>query len=131
MKKGFTLVELLAVIAILGILLTVSGTAVFAVLNSSKEKLLAEQIKGLEDAAISYAISDGKYLENCQADFDPANPSDEDCYMKVSIKELVDIQFFENKNDLCDINSNVIVYQVKSGNTSELKGYVQEGICMY
>ena len=51
--------------------------------------------------------------------------------MKVSIKELVDIQFFENKNDLCDINSNVIVYQVKSGNTSELKGYVQEGICMY
>ena len=131
MKKGFTLVELLAVIAILGILLTVSGTAVFAVLNSSQEKLLAEQIKGLEDAAISYAISDGKYLENCPADFDPANPSDEDCYMKVSIKELVDIQFFENKNDLCDINSNVIVYQVKSGNTSELKGYVQEGICMY
>ena len=52
MKKGFTLVELLAVIAILGILLTVSGTAVFAVLNSSKEKLLAEQIKGLEDAVI-------------------------------------------------------------------------------
>lgn len=55
-KKGFTLVELLAVIAILGTIMTLATISVFKVMNDSKSKLSDFTKTQIEDAANLYAI---------------------------------------------------------------------------
>lgn len=53
-KRGFTLVELLAVIAILGILVTVISVAVLKIYNSSVEKTMEVQNKNVKRAAAAF-----------------------------------------------------------------------------
>ena len=54
-KKGFTLVELLAVIIILAIIATISVPSTLNVINYTKEKACEEQVKMIEDAAKRWA----------------------------------------------------------------------------
>src|SRR5574344_1083420 len=56
-KKGFTLAEVLAVIVILGIIITIAATSITAVVKRSKEKALNRQIEYIESAAKNYYIS--------------------------------------------------------------------------
>ena len=51
-KKGFSLVELLAVLIVLGIVMTISATTILKEVNSSKEKLNQSQIEIIKNAAI-------------------------------------------------------------------------------
>lgn len=51
MKKGFTLIELMAVILILGVVSTISVVAVDKTIKDNKEKLYQVQISNIEDAA--------------------------------------------------------------------------------
>ena len=131
MKRGFTLIELITVIAILGVLMIMAGTAVFKVIDDSRKSLLEEQVKGLGDAAISYVLSKGPYLVNCASDFDPANPTDRNCYTTVSVNELVTSHFFENHHNLCDLNREIVVYQMEVGTSGELHSYVPDNTCSY
>ncbi|HIS90559.1 MAG TPA: type II secretion system protein [Candidatus Faecisoma merdavium] len=55
MKKGFTLVELLAVIVILGVLTLITFPIIDGTIKNSKEKALASTIKSIEDAAYNYS----------------------------------------------------------------------------
>ena len=57
-KKGFTLVELLAVIAILGLILTIAVPMVIDTINSSKIRTLELNAQSIIKAA------EEKYLEN-------------------------------------------------------------------
>ena len=59
--KGFTLVELLIVIVILGILATVTVFAVRGITNNGKESACAADKKVLETAAESYQAQLGEY----------------------------------------------------------------------
>lgn len=127
-KKGFTLTELIAVIAILGILMTVAGVAVFNVIHSSQEELLEEQITGLADTAITYVLAEKFYLENCPSTFNPESPATDSCYTLITVADLVQSGFFDNKNDLCDLNKEILVYRDAIG---ELKSYVPENTCSY
>ena len=56
-KKGFTLAEVLAVIVILGIIITIAATSITAVVKRSKESALNRQIEYIESAAKNYYIS--------------------------------------------------------------------------
>lgn len=65
--KGFTLVELLIVIVILGILATVTVFAVRGITNNGKESACAADKKVLETAAESYMAQNGEYPANAAA----------------------------------------------------------------
>ena len=54
MKKGFTLVEMLAIIVILGVLGTIGVVTFNNTQNKSKQKLYAEQLNNIEIALRRY-----------------------------------------------------------------------------
>ena len=127
-NSGFTLVELLGVIVIIGILATVAGLAVFQIIHNQQEKLLEDQIATLKDTAVTYVLSEETYLESCGNALDTNNP---DCYVNVSINDLIEEGFFENRGDICDTNKSVIVYKRTEGLITELESYVEDGVCSY
>ena len=59
MKKGFTLVELLAVIVILGVLALITTMSVGKILKDSKNTLSDTQKSNVEQAAKAYYIKEG------------------------------------------------------------------------
>ena len=62
-KKGFSLVELLAVLIVLGIIMTIVTTTILKEVNSSKEKLNQSQIEIIKNAAIEYANKKGYFKQ--------------------------------------------------------------------
>ena len=53
-KKGFTLVELLAVIAIIGLVATIAVPIILDSVNTTKEKAFLDNAKSLNEAANTY-----------------------------------------------------------------------------
>ncbi len=58
-NKGFTLVELLAVIVILSLLAIITTVSIGNIMSSSKNSLSDEQKKNLEESAKIYYIKEG------------------------------------------------------------------------
>lgn len=100
MKKGFTLVELLVVIALLAVVAVLVTTSVIGILNRSKNSLSDSQINTLEDAAEKWGT--------INADKMPYNDGDT---IDVDIKDLADEGFLDssdlenpkNGQDLCGV----------------------------
>ncbi len=132
-KKGFTLVEILAAVVILALLAIFCTVSVSSVLNNSREELLQDQIKSLGDAAITYVTDKNYYLKACSTSFNPESPTDTDknCYKTIAVDDLVKEGFFENKNDICDVNKKVMVYKKNYTTYTEYASYVDEDICSY
>lgn len=132
-KKGFTLVELLAVVVILGTIATVATVSVFGIIDKQKESLLKEQIANLKDAAQSYYIKSKKYLEVCPSSSNPTSlmampESSLKCGMKISVLELINKNFFENKNNICDSSKSVLIYKASA---TDINVYIGEDVCQY
>lgn len=64
MNKGFTLVELLAVITILGVVLSITVLSVTSVINNSKNSLSKTQKYNVEEAAKVYYLKEGIESDN-------------------------------------------------------------------
>ncbi|MDL1867035.1 prepilin-type N-terminal cleavage/methylation domain-containing protein [Betaproteobacteria bacterium PRO4] len=60
-KKGFTLVELLVVMAIIAILLTIVSPRYFNSVDRAKETVLKQNLVILRDAIDKYFVDKGKY----------------------------------------------------------------------
>ena len=63
-SKGFSLMELLAVILIIAILATISIPAVGNILNGSKDKAYNEQVRFIEQAAEKWSISNSSSVND-------------------------------------------------------------------
>ena len=111
-KKGFTLMELLAVIVILGIIMFIVARSVIESVNQSKFKvrfLAAKEIAEIADAYIATEITDGNkcvtieelYKNGFLAD-DAIDPSDENA--KIKIKESTSL----NKQKICLSNETTL-----------------------
>lgn len=62
MKRGFTLIELMAVIVVLGILATISVISVDKIIKENKEETYKAQISTIEDAARTWGVKHIKEL---------------------------------------------------------------------
>jgi len=63
-QRGFTLMELLVVLAILGLLMSLVGPQVLNQLGGAKTKTAAIQIKDLEQAMEMYKLDVGRFPNN-------------------------------------------------------------------
>ena len=58
MKKGFTLIEVMAVVALIGIISLIVYPAIDKTIKDSREKAYASNIEAIENAAYIYSSSD-------------------------------------------------------------------------
>jgi prepilin-type N-terminal cleavage/methylation domain-containing protein len=140
-KNGFTLVELLAVIVILGILTTLVSVNVAKYINDSKKKTNEIALANLQDAAVTYGLDKLKLPKTCFAtkynsDGSPNIPGCSGNTIKV--KELKDNGYFSDDKKVCNENAEVILYWYKGGQDQtnnqtniyyELKSYVSDSVC--
>lgn len=57
MKKGFTLVEILAVIVILGVIMLIAYPAIDNTIKESREKAYLENVNSIEAAFLTYSVT--------------------------------------------------------------------------
>ena len=142
-KKGFTLVELLAVITVLAIIITVAGSSVYKLVNKSKEQTGEEMRNSLKEAALNYVMGN-IHLDKCppvdankEYTESEINNLPSSCKTTIKASVLVESNEFEDPRGFCySKNGNgedavVIVYRFndKNGN-SEYKAFVNEKYCM-
>ncbi len=105
-SRGFTLVEILVVIVILGVLLTMVSTNVFGILDDSKTKLGNYTQSQIEDAAKLYVID---------LDFDPTEENTVILQGKDQIINQLG-PYYPQMESKCEFNSNskitIISYEV-------------------
>ena len=86
-KKGFTLIEILAVIVILGVLAVLVVPSLIGIINDSKERAYELQIKTIETAAKDYITEHGltiNELENVGGTY------------TMSLQELIGLGYLES-----------------------------------
>lgn len=111
MKKGFTLVELLAVITILGIIALLVSTSVIGTLNKTKSSLSTTQITTIEKAAEKWSIVNADKL-----------PLDSSEY-SVDINTLANDGYLDSSDLKNPKNNSKICGVVKINYVSEKKQY--------
>ena len=110
MKKGFTLVELLAVIAILSVIMSVALFSVIRVRNDSLENIVDTKIDLIEQAAILYGQENPSAINNttCKEIVLKSDESGDEIYtpsycVTVTAGFLIDEGYF-NSGDLDEEN---------------------------
>ena len=89
-NKGFTLVELLSVIVIMGIILLVAVPSVFGISKTIKDNMYCTKVHNLESAAKLYG-------SDYQDDFDDKG------YIKVDVKTIIDNNLYKKETDECTL----------------------------
>lgn len=135
-RKGFTLVELLAVIVVLAILVTVATPNVLGILRKQKDNTTDIVVTNLKDAAISYAkeqISLSKlHLSSCNFDIDNETVATNNigkCVKDYTVDFLKKNGTFDDKQGSCDTSRKIYIYKYNNGNYDEIKVYVPNDVC--
>lgn len=98
-KKGFTLVELLGVIVILGIIATITVPLIQRTIIENTEEAYNDQVTSFERAAKNYVASDVYNMTNCQTKI-----------CTISLKELQEKGYLQSGdivNPITDENFNM------------------------
>lgn len=127
--------ELLAVIVVLGVLISITTTNVYKYINTSTEETLQIARDNLGDAAISYAINNLSIVDDCAittipTSLDVSVPSG--CTKNlVTVKVLKDKGFFTDNKSTCKETSQVLVYKYHDTtyNTYDIKAFVPDSAC--
>ena len=120
-NKGFTLVELLAVIVILAIILLVAVPNVLNVIERSKEDSYLSSTLMIENAAELYLISNNSEL-----------PSDIGTEVRITLNELLEEDYLTSipvdprNNEEMDTNLSVVITKISNNEyTYDFESYVQ------
>lgn len=89
MKKGFTLIEVLAVLVILGIITALTYPVITKMIDESKEKAYTVQIDSIKDSARKWAIDNASKLATNR-------------YIAVDISELVRLGYITKDENIID-----------------------------
>ena len=137
-QKGFTLVELLAVIVVLAVIITTATTAVLNILGSAEGKIAEQNRKAIMDGALTYALGELN-TEVCSEGFVPKNINDKDpnnknCLTKITIEELINKAYIDDSASKCNKDAVLLIYNSYSKNVNgldigEYKVYAPEDIC--
>lgn len=136
-NNGFTLIELMAVIAILAIVITIAASSIGAIMNNARKKTAEEMQANLKEVAITYAIEEF-YLQKCSVSFSNAVykdgnisvlASNANCAKKITVNELKNAGLFEDERSYCKSDDFVVVYRYYDGTNSEYKAYVSDSVC--
>lgn len=138
-RKGFTLVELLAVIVVLAILIGIATPNVIGLLRKQKDNTTNIVLTNLNDAAVSYAkeqISLNKlHLSSCDFEIKDENTAKANlnqgkkCVKAYNIGVLKNNGTFEDKQNSCDSAKDIYAYNYSNGNYSEIKTFIPNDTC--
>lgn len=106
-KKGFTLVELLSVIVLIGLLLGIGVPGVMRISKKMKERSFNTKKEQIEQAATLWGQDNRTRLNKstCKV-LESSVEKEYSCY-KISIKELIEEDYLDNENN----NSRNIEYK--------------------
>lgn len=137
-RKGFTLVELLAVIVVLAVLMTIATPNVLKLLNGSKKNTTEIVLNNLRDATTAYA-KEQVYLKKLSLsacnfeinseDVAKANINKGGCVKAYDISFLKNSDIFDDKDNSCDNSRQVYVYKYFNQSYTDIKVYVPNDVC--
>lgn len=133
-KNGFTLVELLATVVILGVLITIASFSATAMINNAKKKAGSLAVTNLKEAAITYYKQNNIKLSKCTAGFMVDGDNTSSCITKaneVTVNTLIEAGVFTDTKNACDKNATVTVYRYVDPDSGidELRSYVDDYAC--
>ena len=139
-KKGFTIVELLAVIVIMAVVVLVGGSSILNILNRTRNETAKEMRENLKEVALSYAF-ENVHITKCSKEFSKemfvdnnvANlnkPENANCIARIDVKTLKEEGVFQDNQGHCKEEDNVVIYRYQDdlGN-SEYKVYASDTTC--
>lgn len=95
MKKGFTLIEILGVVIILGIIAAIIYPTVNNVINDSKEKAYEDQKLQIVKAAKSYIVDNIDELPEVTCSGTTPTLATGDSYPEITVSELISAGYIE------------------------------------
>lgn len=133
-KKGFTLVELLATVVILGVLITIASFSATAMINNAKKKAGSLAVSNLKEAAITYYKQNNIKLSKCTAGFTADGDNTSSCITsanEITVNTLIEAGVFTDTKNTCDKNATVTVYRYVDPDSGidELRSYVDDYAC--
>lgn len=131
-KKGFTLVELLAIIVLLGVLISLATSSVNGIIDTSRKKAATLAEQQLKETTITYVKDKKMVLKKCAVGFivDGSNLNNE-CVKEIKVETLLESGLFKDEKGYCNKDATIAVYRYvnPNNNLDEIRAYIHEGTC--
>ena len=133
-NKGFTLVEVIVVITLLGILVVFAATSIFKFINSSQESANKNSLKDVQDAALTYGLTlfipDSCAIESLLTETNPNISVKQGCTNQtVTVQDLIDQQYFKDEANVLKRDGIITIYKYKDSHGNiEVKAFAPSSI---